>query len=132
MSADIYSYDKSQSMVSERRPSVYHYVLLHGSRHDSWHRVSLLWSRSTEICTFYDLGSTWVLLHCYHTMVFLGLLIGILNERDLWIYWGFRTLGLDDDARQSVTWKSSDTRAALRFLSGTSTIISFFAHMLTS
>lgn len=132
MSADICSYDKSQSMVSERRSSVYYHVLLHGSRHDSWHRLSLLWSRSTEVCTFYDLGSTWVLLHCHHTMVFLGLLVSIFDERDIGVYWGLGTLGLDEDARESVTWKSSDPRTALRLLSGTSTTIAFLAHILTS
>lgn len=93
-----YSHDQSESMVSKRRSGVYYHMLLYGTRNDTRHRISVLRPRPSEVRPLYDLGGDGIVLSRDDSVVLLGLLTCVLNERHIWIYRESGTLRVDEDS----------------------------------
>ena len=70
---------KLESMVLVWRPSLHHRGFGHGGGHDTWSRLSLLWSCAKKVRSEYDLGLHELFLHHHVSMVFLGVFVGILS-----------------------------------------------------
>lgn len=84
-------------MVSKWRSGIYYHVLLYGARHDTRHRIFILGPRTSEVRALYDLGRDGFFFGRYDTVVFLGLLAGVLDQWHNCIYWEFGTFWVDED-----------------------------------
>jgi len=91
-------------MVRPWRPGVHHRFVVHGPAHDSGARLPLLWTRTAEVGTFYDMGVHGFFLRNCFPMVFLGLLAGLQPFRNQWIHWKSGKLRSEGCAWNALTW----------------------------
>jgi len=110
--------NQPQSMVPIWRSGIHHRGLLYGPGNDTWHRLSIFWSRTKEISTVDDMGLHGIILYHDLSMVLLGILSCIFINRHIGIYWESGTLRAYERAWRTVSWKSAHTRAVVFILSG--------------
>ena len=107
-------------MVPIRRPSIHHHLLLHGPRHDPWHRLSLLRSRAQKVSTVDDMGMHGFFFRRYSTMVFLGLFSRFLLFWDVGVYWELGAYWVEEHIGGTEPGKPVDSGVVICFLSGMS------------
>ena len=108
-----YSANKSEPMVSAGRSGLHHRGLRHGATHARWTRLSLLRPGEKKVGTEHDLRLHGVFYHHHFSVVFLGVLVGLLGLWDQWVHWGSVPLWPAKHVRPCESRESSDSRVAV-------------------
>ncbi|KAL2374691.1 hypothetical protein RJZ57_000809 [Blastomyces gilchristii] len=103
---------------SRWRSGVHNRRLSDGHGHDSRAGLPLLRPGAAKISAQYDLG-----MYGFHVcrdfpVVLLGVLVGLLPDRDEWVYWQSKQLWAHENTRGSESRLAVDTWAAVCFKSG--------------